>query len=134
VDQVKPLHILQGKAVQHKEHVAPDAALVGAQENPVAGALLHGHPGRAVGAYHLLALGQLHALLLEGGDYMLGLLVGAEDAHIGAALGAQLFGKHREIHRVATGIHGLDVLIFIDYVVAKTQNTDLIASHRAFPP
>ena len=131
--QVEALHILDGEAVQRIEHVAADAALVGAQEDAVAVFGVHRHAGRAVLADDLFALHQLHALLLQGGNDVFGLFVRAEDAHVGAALGPQLFGEHGKVHRVAAGVHGFDVLVFVHDIVAKAQDLHLIC-HRSFAP
>ena len=57
---------------------------------------------------------------------MLGLFVRAKDAHVGAALCTQLFGKHRKVHSVAAGVHRFDMLVFIYDVIAKAEHFHVV--------
>ena len=50
--------------------------------------------------------------------------IGTKDAHVGTAFDAQLLGEDSEVHRVAAGIHGLDVLVFINNVVSKSKHAN----------
>ena len=48
--------------------------------------------------------------------------VGAEDAHVGTSFHPQPLGKYGEIHRVAAGIHEMQVVIEIHHIITEAQH------------
>ena len=48
--------------------------------------------------------------------------VGAENAHVSTPLCTQPLGKYSKIHRVAAGIHEMQVVVKIHHVIAETQH------------
>ena len=130
MDYVELLHVCQIKAIEHIARIATDAALIGAEEYAVA--IDHGHTRRAVLANKLLALSELNALVLKTCNHMLGSGIVAKDAHVRGARSTALLGIDGKIHRIAAGIHGMDMLIAIDDVVTKPERVN-VKSHGIYP-
>ena len=63
---------------------------------------------------------------------MLGSGVVTKDAHVRGARGAALLGVNGKIHRIAAGIHGMDMLIAIDDVVTEPERVH-VKSHGIHP-
>ena len=56
---------------------------------------------------------------------MLGSGVIAKNAHVCRACGTAFLGINGEVHRIAAGIHGVDMLVAIDDVVAKSERVNV---------
>jgi len=56
---------------------------------------------------------------------MLGSGVIAKNAHVCGACGTAFLGINGEVHRIAAGIHGVDMLVAIDDVVAKSERVNV---------
>ena len=63
---------------------------------------------------------------------MLGSGVVTKDAHICRALSAALLGVNGKIHRIAAGIHGMDMLITVDDVVTEPECFN-VKCHGIYP-
>ena len=63
---------------------------------------------------------------------MLGSGVVTKDAHVRGARSTALLGINGKIHRIAAGIHGMDMLIAIDDVVAEPERVN-VKSHGIYP-
>lgn len=50
-----------------------------------------------------------------------------KNAHVCGACGTAFLGIHGEVHRIAARIHGVDMLVAIDDVVAKSSALTLNA-------
>ena len=84
-----------------------------------------GHASRSVLANHLLALVKLDTLILEACNDMLCSGVIAKNAHVCGACGTAFLGINGEVHRIAARIHGMDMLVAIDDVVAKSERVNV---------
>ena len=101
---------------------------IGTEEDAVPG-FVNGHASSAVDAQGLLAAKKLDALVLKRRDNVLCFLIGSEDSHVSAAVDAELLGEDGEVHRIAAGVHGLDVLVLIDDIVSKAEHAYRIGCH-----
>ena len=126
--QVEAADVFGGEAVYHIAHVATYTAFIGTEEDAVPG-FVNGHASSAVDAQGLLAAKKLDALVLKRRDNVLCFLIGSEDSHVSAAVDAELLGEDGEVHRIAAGVHGLDVLVLIDDIVSKAEHAYRIGCH-----
>ena len=123
MNHIELLHVRKVKAIEDIARIATDTALVGAKEDTVT--VNDGDASRSILANHLLALVKLDILILEACNDMLGSGVIAKNAHVCGACGTAFLGINGEVHRVATRIHGVDMLVAIDDVVAKSERVNV---------
>ena len=48
--------------------------------------------------------------------------VGTEDAHVGTSFHTQPLGKYGEIHRIAAGIHQMQVVVQIHHIITEAKH------------
>ena len=123
MNHIELLHVRKVKAIEDIARIATDTALVGAKEDTVT--VNDGHASRSVLANHLLAFVKLDTLILEACNDMLGSGIIAKNAHVCGACGTAFLGINGEVHRIAAGIHGVDMLVAIDDVVAKSERVNV---------
>ena len=123
MNHIELLHVRKVKAIEDIARIATDTALVGAKEDTVT--VNDGHASRSVLANHLLALVKLDTLIFETCNDMLGSGVIAKNTHVCRACGTAFLGINGKVHRIAARIHGMDMLIAIDDVVAKSERVNV---------
>ena len=130
MNHIKLLHVRKVKAIEDIARIATDTALVGAKKDTIT--INHSNACRTVLADELFAFGKLNVLILKTRNHMLSSSIITKDAHIRGARGSAFLGIYGKVHRIATRIHCVNMLIAVDDVVAKSQCA-YVKRHDAAP-